>query len=82
MSNLLPDIALTFMIGRCKTPRFAASELKSEIEASNQRQGGAMMAPARKLGVVSGCIIFKFQLTQNFFDIATMNVHDDYLLGT
>lgn len=71
---------------------------KSEIEAATNAKGGpekgirlkAFEAALRLQGeaswndrsVVSGCIIFQFQMTQNFFEIATMNVHDDYLLGT
>ena len=94
MSNLLPDIALTFTIGRCSA---TFCGFRADIwNWSNQRQGGPWwlrpgISPEQvgtsrvkqaEMTVASGCIILQFQMTQKFFEIATMNVHDDYLLGT
>lgn len=49
MSNLLPDIALTFTIGRCKTPRFAgfrAENLKLKLQPTPR--GGLKKASGLK----------------------------------
>ena len=75
--------------------RFAASELTSEIEAAANAKGPWWLRPGiwgSELHLQSeaswndSCVKLhdetQFQMTQNFFEIATMNVHDDYLLGT